>query len=168
MEYVVLISLHVLFGIFWAGAAVAIGLFIIPAVLDAGPAGGAVMAGVAKRKLPLVLVIAGGIVVLTGVRLYMIRFSAPWLTSPEGIVLTLGGLLALAAYGMGVFVQKPTVERIGALASQIAHGGAPPTPAQAAELQVLRARLRKIAALTAWHILGAATLMSLHRLALTF
>jgi len=168
MEYLVLIFLHVLFGIFWAGAAIATGLFIIPSVLDAGPAGAAVMAGVVKRKLPLLLVIAAGIVVLTGIRLYMIRFSSVWLTSPEGIVLTLGGLLALAAFGMGVFVQKPTVERIGALSAAIARAGAPPTPDQAAELQVLRARLRKIAAVTAWHLVGAVTLMSVHRLALAF
>ena len=46
MEYLILIFLHVLFGIFWAGGAIVAGFFIFPSVLDAGPAGGAVMAGV--------------------------------------------------------------------------------------------------------------------------
>ena len=50
MEFPVLILIHVVFGIFWAGGAIVLGLFVVPAVLDAGPAGGAVMAGVVKRS----------------------------------------------------------------------------------------------------------------------
>jgi hypothetical protein len=168
MEYLVLIFLHVFFGIVWAGSAVATGLFILPAVLDAGPAGGAVMAGVTRRKLPVFLMFAGAVVILTGLRLYMLRFSPTWMTTPEGVVLTLGGLLALAAFAMGIFVQRPTVERIGKLSTQIAASGTPPTASQSSELQALRDRLRKIAALTAWHLLGAAALMSIHRLAVAF
>lgn len=164
MEYLSLIFLHVFFAIIWAGAAISIGFFIIPAVLDAGPAGGAVMAGVAKRKFPIVMTVAAVLVVLTGLRLYTIRFSMEWLLSREGAVLTVGALLAIGAFVLGVFVQKPTVERIGALSAQIAASGAPPSAAQASELQALRQRLRKIAALTAWHLLGAALLMAMHRL----
>ena len=32
-------------GIFWAAAGIAVGLLIVPSVMDAGPAGGAVMQG---------------------------------------------------------------------------------------------------------------------------
>jgi hypothetical protein len=168
MEYHVLIFLHVFLGIIWAGAAVATGLFIVPAVLEAGPAGGVVMGGVARRRLPTILTIAAALVVLTGLRLYMLRFSPAWVMTAEGLVLTLGGLLALAAFVMGLFVQKPTVERLARLSAEIAAAGAPPTASQASELQTLRARLRKIAALTAWHLLGAAALMSAHRMAAAF
>jgi hypothetical protein len=165
MEYLSLVLLHVFFGIIWAGGAIAAGLFIIPSVLEAGPAGGAVMAGVTRRKLPMVLTISAAVNVLAGVRLLMIRYAAGWLTSPEGIVLVLGALLALAAFVMGVFIQKPTVERIGTLAGQIAASGSPPTPAQAAEMQALRAKLGRIAGVTAWHLLAAIALMASHRLA---
>ena len=98
MEYPFLILLHVVFGILWAGGATVLGLFVLPAVVDAGPAGGAVMAGVVKRRMPVVLTMAAALVVLTGLRLYMLRFSSVWLTSPEGIVLSLGALLGLGAF----------------------------------------------------------------------
>src|SRR5262245_30190568 len=115
MEFPLLILLHVAFGIFWAGSAVVIGLFIVPSILDAGPAGGPVMVGIVKRRLPFVLTIAASLVVLTGLRLYMLRFSLSWLMSLEGLVLTLGGLLGLGALGLGVFVQRPTASRLAAL-----------------------------------------------------
>ena len=165
MEYFLLIFLHVFLGIVWAGGGIVTGLFVIPSVLDAGPAAGPVMAGVAKRRLPLVLTLAAALVVLTGIRLYMIRFTPAWLTTPEGLVLTLGGLLGLAAFAMGVFVQRPTVQRIGQLSAAIAQAGGPPTASQQAELQALRARLRRIAPVVAWHLLAAAALMSAHRFA---
>ena len=168
MEYSVLVFLHIGLGILWAGGAVVLGLFIIPAVLDAGPAGGAVMAGVTRRKLAPVMVAFGVIVVLTGLRLYMLRFSAGWLTSPAGIVISLGALLGIGGLGIGMFVQKPLVERIGKAAAGLAASGAPPTPEQAAEMHAMRGRLRSIARLTALHLLGAALLMSLHRVAAGF
>jgi len=65
---------------------------------------------------------------------------------------------------MGLFIQKPAAERLGALSAQIAASGKAPTAAQAAELQALRTRLGRIAKLTAWHLLVAALLMATHRL----
>jgi uncharacterized membrane protein len=165
MEFPFLILLHVAFGILWAGGGAVLGLFVVPAVLDAGPAGGAVMAGAIKRRMPLLLTLSAAIVVLTGVRLYMLRFSTAWLGTPEGIVLSLGAVLGLGAFVLGVFVQKPTAERLGALAAEVARSGAPPTPAQSGELRELQARLRRVARLTAWHLVGAALFMASHRLA---
>jgi hypothetical protein len=165
MEFPALILLHVAFGIFWAGGAIVLGLFIVPSVLDAGPAGAAVMAGVVKRRMPVVLTFAGGMVVLTGVRLYMLRFSADWVTTPEGIVLTLGAILGLGGFALGLFVQKPTVEKLGALAAEIGRSGGPPNATQAGELRALQAKLRRVARLTAWHLIGASVMMASHRLA---
>ena len=168
MEYLVLVFLHVVFGIVWAGGAITAGLFIVPSVIDAGPQGGAVMAGVVKRRFPTVMVIAATIVVLAGARLYTLRFSTEWVTTAQGLVLTLGAILGLGAYVLGVFIQRPLVSRMGALAAQIAASGAPPTAQQAAELLHMRTRLKKIAALTAWHLVGAIVLMAGHRLAAVF
>jgi hypothetical protein len=168
MEYLTLVFLHVLFGILWAGGAIVAGLFIIPSVIDAGPGGAAVMAGVARRRLPLVLTTAGSIVVLTGLRLYMLRFSSDWIASPHGLVLTLGAVLGLGAFVIGVFVQRPAAMQLGALGARIAASGAPPTAEQAAELQALRARLQRVARLTAWHLIGAAVLMASHRFVAAF
>jgi uncharacterized membrane protein len=165
MEFSALLLVHVFFGILWAGGAIAAGFFIIPSVLEAGPAGGAVMAGVMKRRFPILMTVAAGLVVLSGLRLYSMRFSTAFLGTPEGIVLTLGAVLGLGGFFMGVFSQRPTAQRLGALGAQIAARGGPPTPEQAAEMQALRARLGKVARLTAWHVLIASLLMASHRLA---
>jgi hypothetical protein len=165
MEYLSLVFVHVLFGVIWAGGAISAGLFFLPAIGDAGPAGGAVVGGIMKRKYPVAMTAAAALVVLTGARMYMIRFSPAWLHTPEGIVLSLGALLGIGALGLGLFVQKPTAEKLGALGAQIAASGAPPTPAQAAEMQALRARMIRIGRLVAWHLMGAAALMAMHRLA---
>jgi hypothetical protein len=66
---------------------------------------------------------------------------------------------------MGVFVQRPAAERLGALGAQIGAAGGAPTPEQAAEMQALRGRLSKVTRLTAWHVLLASLLMASHRLA---
>lgn len=168
MEYFLVIFLHVAFGMVWVGGAVAAGFFFIPAVLEAGPAGGAVMAGVMKRKFPVVMTASAVTVVLTGIRLYMVRFSTEWLATAEGIVLTLGAVLGLGGFFLGLLVQKPTAERMGALGAQIAASGGPPSPEQARELEALRAKLSRVARLTGWHLIGAATLMASHRLATLF
>jgi hypothetical protein len=165
MEYPMLILLHVAFGILWAGAGVVLGLFVLPSVLDAGPSGGAVMAGVLRRRMPLVLTIAAAIVVLSGLRLFMLRFSAVWVTTPEGLVLSLGAILGVGAFVLGVFVQRPTAQRLGALAAEVARAGGPPSASQAEELKTLQARVRRAARLTAWHLIGASVLMASHRLA---
>lgn len=168
MEYLSLVFLHVAFGVLWAGGAIVLGLFIVPSVMDAGPAGGAVMAGILKRRLPVVLSIAGIIVVLTGVRMYSIRFTPEWLTTAEGLAITIGGVLGLGAFVLGFFIQRPLAGKLGAMAARIAASGAPPTPDQAAELAALRVRLSRVAAVTAWHLIGATLLMSIHRLATMF
>jgi uncharacterized membrane protein len=168
MEYLSLIFLHVAFGVLWAGGAVVLGLFIIPSVMDAGPAGGAVMAGILRRRLPVFLSVSAFIVVLSGLRMYMIRFTPEWLTTAEGLAITIGGVLGLGAFVLGFFVQRPLAGKLGVMAARIAASGAPPTPDQAAELAALRTRLSRVAALTAWHLIGATLLMSAHRLVTMF
>jgi uncharacterized membrane protein len=165
MEASILILLHVFFAIIWAGGAIAVGFFVIPAVIEAGPAGGTVMAGVAKRKLPAVLTFTGVVVLLSGLRLYMIVFSSGWIRTLQGISVTLGALLGVSAFIIGVFMQRPTVMRIGALGAQIGASGGPPSPEQAAEMAVLRARMGKLGKVVGWHLLGAAFFMSAHVLA---
>ncbi len=165
MEFSTLLLVHVFFGILWAGGAIALGFFVVPSVLEAGPAAGSVMAGVLKRRFPVLMTVSAVLVMLSGIRLYSVRFSGAFLGTPEGIVLTLGAILGLGAFFIGLFVQRPIADRMGALGAQIAAAGGPPTPAQAEEMQALRARLGKIGRLAAWHLLVSAFLMASHRLA---
>jgi hypothetical protein len=165
MEYASLLLLHVVFGVLWAGGAVAVGTFVIPSIFEAGPAGGAVMAGILKRRFPIVMTVSGAITVFTGLRLYMLLASNAWIVTPQGLVLSLGALAGVGAFVVGVFVQKPTAEKLGALAAQVAAAGKAPTPEQAAQLQALRTRLAKVAKVTSWHLIVAVVLMAGHRLA---
>lgn len=165
MEFSTLLLLHVFFGIVWAGGAVAAGLFLVPSVLEAGPGGGAVMAGMLKRRFPMLMSVSGILVILSGLRLYSIRFSTAFLGTPEGVALTLGALLGLAAFVMGIAVQRPTAARLGALGAQISAGGGSPAPGQAQEMEALRERLARAARVTAWLVLLSSFLMASHRLA---
>lgn len=164
MEYTSLILVHIAAGVLWAGGSITAGFFVIPAALDAGPGGGAVMAGVMKRGFPKFMTLLGILVVLSGLRLYMLRFNVAWLGTPGGVATTLGGLLALGAFFLGLLVQKPAAERLGQLSGELAAAGAPPTPEQAAGLAQARARLGKIGRVTAWHLVAATVLMASRRL----
>ena len=165
MEFSTLLLVHVFFGIVWGGAVILVGFFIVPSVMEAGPAGGAVMAGMMKRRFSVLMSVSAILVMLSGLRLYSIRFSAAFLGTPEGIALTVGALAGIGAFFTGLIVQRPAGERLGALGAEIAAGGGKPTPEQAQEMQVLRGKLEKGGRATAWQVLIASLLMAAHRLA---
>lgn len=169
MEYPILLLLHVVFGALWVGAAVLSGFFLVPSVLEAGPAGGQVMAGMMRRKFALAMTVFAIITVLAGIRLFMLRISmggSAWLGTPEGIVLIVGSVLALGGFGIGAGMQGPTAMKIGALGAQIAKAGKP-TPEQGVQMGALQQRLAKAARLQAYHLLAALVLMAGHTLAIS-
>ena len=155
MEYSALILVHVLSAFVWGGGVVVAGFFFIPSILEAGPGGGAVMGGVMKRKYSVYMTIAGVLAILSGLRLYSLRFSAAWIVTPEGIVLTLGGLLGLSAFAIGMFRQKPLAEKMGLLAKE----------GRGAEIPAVAAQLAKYAKIAAWHLIAVIILMAGHSLA---
>jgi hypothetical protein len=154
VEVAVLRLLHITAGVVWAAAAIVMGWFVIPAVREAGPAGGAVMRGIVARRLPQIAIVTGLLTVLAGLRLYQIRFSMGWLWTLEGLALTLALLVGLSALGMGIFVQRPTAVRLVALAATAA--GAPPSD----EMKRLSDRLGRIGNALAWHAVTMVVLMA--------
>jgi hypothetical protein len=165
LSYTLTVLVHIVFGVLWAGGAIALGFFIIPSVVDAGPAGGAVMAGVIKRKLPHFYTAFALLSVVSGLYLIHVRSAAnpDFWGSKEGIVLSVGALLALGAFGIGAGMQRPAALGLGALAAQVAAQGTPPTAEQGAQMALLRGKLGKAARLQAWHVLAAALCMASHR-----
>lgn len=145
--------IHILFGVFWAGTAIFNAVFLLPAVRALGPAGGPVMQEIAgKRKLPVYFFVAGLLTVLSGFGLYWHDshgFTNGFVRSAGGMTFGIGALLALIAVLLGVFVVTPAAIRAGKLGAEMAAGGKPPTPEQAAEMQRLQATLGKMAALAA-------------------
>jgi len=173
MEYGVLIFVHVAASSLWAVVAFFFGAFLVPSIGEAGPAGGAVMAGLMKRKMPVFMTAMAVLGVLSGLRLYMIRFGAEgaglaWVLSPEGIVITLGSLAGLHAFVKGLLVSTPMTEKAGALGAQIAQAQGKPAPELVAEMQALQVKMAKLARGSAFELLAAFLLMASHRLATFF
>jgi hypothetical protein len=148
---------HICCGAFWGINVILAGFFLVPAVQEAGPGGGAVMGGIMKRKFSQVMTITGLLAMLSGIALYSMRFSPQWALSPEGLVLLVGGLLALSALGMGVARQRPLAEKLALLAKE----------GRQAEMGPVAADMAKTARIMAWHVVALLLLMTAHRAAST-
>jgi hypothetical protein len=173
MEYGILIFVHVVASSLWAAVAFFYGAFLVPSIGEAGPAGGAVMGGLMKRKMPEFMTAMAVLGVLSGLRLYMLRFGVEgaglaWVGTPEGIVITLGSLAGLHAFIKGLLVSKPMAEKAGALGAQIAQAQGKAAPELVAEMQALQAKMAKIARGSGFELLAAFLLMASHRLAVLF
>lgn len=167
MEASILRLLHISFGIFWAGGTIFSGIFLLPAMGEAGPAGGAVMGGLVKRRMPVWMTAFALITVVSGLRLFMLdsQGTPGFASTPTGICLAIGSFFALVAFVLAMAVQRPTAEKLGALSAQIKAAGAPPSPEQQEELARLGAALRKVAKRTAIFLIHAAVFMGASRLA---
>jgi uncharacterized membrane protein len=159
--------LHVVTGAVWVGAVVFIAVFLAPSVRAAGPAGGAVMQQLMQaRRLPLWLMIAGVLTVLSGFTLYWrdsAGFQAAWLGSGPGRVFGLGGILALGAIIVGMGVNTPAARRLGDLTGRLQAAGRPPTPEELLVIERLQARLSQGARWAAVLLVLAATSMAVAR-----
>lgn len=143
--YVIARAIHIVSGAFWLGAAVTAAVFLLPSVRAAGPSGGAVMHQVAQvRRFPVVLQWTSIIALLSGAYLYWRMsggFSWGFMASGTGLVLGLGGLLALIAAVIGSGVSAPAAARMNALGAAMRERQGPPDPDQLAEMARLQARL---------------------------
>ena len=168
MGYLILLRfIHIVSAIFWSGSIMYLALFIVPTVKALGPDGGKFMQQLSiTNKMPTVMTLAGTLTVVGGI-LLMERmsggFQSEWFGTPHGIVISIGAAFALIAFFLGLYVNKPTVERIAKIGKAAAEKGGPPSPEQIAELQKLRARLFSAINYTALLVLGAATAMSIAR-----
>jgi hypothetical protein len=154
----VLRVLHILGGAFWVGAAIFVAAFLGPALRAAGPAGGAVMAPLARR-LPIAMMLSMSATVIAGFLLYWHNAQVggpPWLGSGQGRIFGLGGLLALAGGVVGMVVSAPTGRKLGAMGAALAAAGRPATPDEIATLQGLQRRLT-IAAIAVAVLVSLAT-----------
>lgn len=139
---------HIVAGVLWVGAAVAYFAFVGPTVKAIGPAGGQFMQHLMeRRKYPIFMTIVSALTVLSGVPLYVFAsggLQLSWITSGPGVVFTIGAVVAIVVFFLGILMLKPRAERMGALGKEIGMAGGTPSPAQAAELQRLDRELAQI------------------------
>jgi uncharacterized membrane protein len=143
MELLFLKLIHIFTGAFWAGAVIFMAAFVGPAAADAGPAGGNFMQKLMARKVPIWMMIASILNILTGFRLMAIDsggFSnAAWFSSGMGMSLSIGAAAAIIAIIIGMTVNRPAAAGMEKMAKEI--GGNPPTAEQTAKVAELRKKL---------------------------
>lgn len=145
MLLIALRVVHVLGGVFWAGALLFVVFFLEPAVRAAGPDGARVMQGLQKRHYLEVVPAVAVFTLLSGLFLYWRDFGrlypGPGASAVE-LALAIGGLAALVALAIGLTVLRPSALRMGALGAELVQSPPERTEAIGAEMGRLRDRLR--------------------------
>src|SRR5262245_47681375 len=92
--------LHVLLAAVWIGSVVYMAAFLGPAVEESGPAGGQVMAALARRGLTRFFGVLGGVTIVSGIWLYW-RFTGGFdpgvSASRSGMAFGVGGVAGVIA-----------------------------------------------------------------------
>lgn len=139
--------LHVVSATLWVGGALVVAGFVAPAIRAAGPAGGPVMRQLTEvQRLPYVLAGAGVIAILSGAYLVWVLASGSllnWIQTAPGRIYSLGAACAFVAAVVGLGVNIPTANRLGALAASLRNAGATPATAQTDLLRRLSMRLAR-------------------------
>ncbi len=155
--YLVLLRLlHISSGVFWAGTAIYLAAFVLPATKALGPEGGKFMQQLSMtNNLPMVLFMNSTINILSGLLLiwYMSDgFQNAWMETRMGMTLCTGGTLALIAWFIGIFVNRPIIMKMAAIAKESAAKQQPPSGEQIQQLAKMRVRLTKGTNVIAWLI----------------
>lgn len=114
---------HVLGGLFWVGSALFNAIYLFPAMREAGPAAGAIMGSMRRRRLFLVLPLVALVTILAGVRLMWITsadFSAAYFQSARGSMFAWSGTAAIAAFVIAMALARPTAMKMGAMQQTLA------------------------------------------------
>lgn len=161
---IILLLVHICAGVFWAGAAIYLAAFIAPAVKALGPEGAKFMQQMAKtNKLPLVMTLTSILTVLSGILLLWILsdgFQSAWMSSQHGVILSIGGGLAIIAFLDGLLVTRPTVNKMNKLGNEFAATGGSPTTEQMQQLIAYRKKIFKANNFAALVIVIAVIFMS--------
>jgi uncharacterized membrane protein len=141
---IVLRLIHVVAGALWVGMVTFVTYYLQPAVQEAGPEGGKVMAAIQRRGIMTVMPILAAATLVSGLWLYL-RAAAgqhgAFARSGPGMAFGLGGLAAIAAFLIGVFVMRPAMLQAMALAQSLGPSATPEERQRVgAESQRLRAR----------------------------
>jgi uncharacterized membrane protein len=161
MEIIVLRLIHIVGGIFWVGSALFTTFFLLPALAQAGPATGPVMAGLQRRGLMKALPLAALLTIVSGLRLMWITsagFTPAYFGTPVGRAYTLAGLAAIVGFLLAILVARPAAARAAQLA-----GGQGAGNDTSAEIERLRRRAAVFGSAITFLLLAAAAGMAVAR-----
>lgn len=142
---IILRLIHIFAGIFWVGNAFFMLFFLTPTVQALGSDGGKFMQGV-LRLTPLVMFMPIVALFTVGSGLIMYwkvsdGFDSDWMSLTSSIVLSIGVVTGILAFGHGGATVGTRSARMKKIAEDIAAAGGPPTPEQMAEIQKLQPEL---------------------------
>jgi uncharacterized membrane protein len=146
-------TLHIMAGVAWAGSAFLFTVFIEPAAAKLGPAAGLFMEEtIDRRKVPEIVTAIAAVTVIAGWILWFrdwdrVGSFGDWLDTTFGLVLTIGGLAATAAFFAGLLGIPPNLKRLNELGAQVEAAGGTPTPEQATQLARIQGRMRTLSML---------------------
>ncbi len=163
----VLRIIHIVAGVFWVGSAIFVAGILLPTLQAVGPSAGPVMEHLVQvRRLPVRLMVAMILVVLSGIALYWkdsAGFQSAWMRSGPGTVFGLGAILGIASGVVGMATSAPSGRRLTALTTAIKARGGPPTAEELVEIQRLQARMRGAGRLVAVLLVLATAAMAVAR-----
>jgi uncharacterized membrane protein len=156
---------HILAGIFWLGATLTLGGFLLPAMRTGSSAAALWRAVMQRHRLQLWINISMTLAVLAGFALYGIdsaTSSGAFGRSATGKVLGLGAVLAIAAAGVMGAMTQPAGRKLAALGERMdeATGSATALRTQA---EALQARISRGLTIASVLLLLSATTMAIGR-----
>jgi len=136
--------IHIVSGIFWAGASFFMVSFVSPAVEATGPEGQKFMRQLGlKSGFSSAMAATGTLTAVTGIIMYVILTDLDHtvMSATYFAVIGLGSLAGLAGWIVGFVMQNRSTVRMKAIVAEIESAGGPPTPEQMAEMQALGQRV---------------------------
>ena len=157
-------TVHVLAATLWVGGAVLMAFVLGPSLRIAGPAAGPFMMTVLRRGgLSPYFLSLGGVTILAGGYVYGdFGYGEDPFGSGSNAVITIGAIVALVAYIHGLAILMPNERKMKKLVRSMSPG-APPTAAQAAEMQQRAKKQGMQSALSALLLVFALIMMVLVR-----
>jgi uncharacterized membrane protein len=142
-ELLTLRLVHIVFGIMWVGSGIFVAFFLIPALAANRKLMPQVMEGLQRRRVFILIPLAGVLTILSGVRLLWIDsagFADSYMETGPGRTFSIGGTAAIIAFVLQVFVARPAGVRLGRIAAQLAGSPAHDADRLTAEAEKLRRR----------------------------
>ena len=157
MLMVILRWVHIVMGAMWIGFAAFGPMFLMPAIEEAGPDGGKVMAALAKKGLMNFMPMLAIATLVSGFWLYWIvsgGMDAAYMRSRMGMALGTGGTLATVAFLIGMAIVRPAMMQ----AAKLMQAGG-----DRAEIQRMRARAATANRVVAMFLILAVSAMAVAR-----
>ena len=142
-ELLILRVLHVVGAVLWAGTAMFVSFFLLPAMGMAGPAGAPVMGALVTRRLFVIVPSVAVITMLAGLRLLWLisdGYGAAFFASRSGMTYATGTIASIVAFTIFVTVNRPALGRMGHLQQQLAQAPETDRAPLMAQLSAVRGR----------------------------